>query len=199
MAFDPSIIINKEFSNAFRGYDSVEVDEFLESLVQEFRTMADELKQNEEELEELREQVSMYQDMEDTMKSSLSSAQRTADKVLENAYHEADLITRRAQLQADKEVSVALRDSERQLVANRRKAEQILAEAQKEAERWMEQADAAKKRVRECGDQIRSMLVDQLDLLERDPALQTDDTEEKPQVKKTVSDDLYAGLPYEKD
>ena len=157
------------------------------------------LGQSKAELEELREQISMYQNMEDTMKSSLSSAQRTADKVLENAYHEADLITRRAQLQADKEVSVALRDSERQLVANRRKAESVLTEAQEEAERSLQKADEAKARVKEYAAQIRSMLVEQLELLERDPALQTDETERRKTVHQPTSDDLYADLPYDND
>ena len=168
MPFDPSIIIDKQFVTAFRGYDTVEVDEFLEELLQEFRAMSDELARSRHEVETLQEQIAMFQVMEDTMKSSLSSAQRTADKVLENAHREAELITRRAQLQADKEVSMALRESEKQLAANRREAENLVANARKEAEIAMQQADQAREKVAEYGARVRIALEAQMAILSGD-------------------------------
>jgi cell division initiation protein len=168
MPFDPSIIIDKSFATSFRGYNMIEVDEFLEELLQEFKVLNNELIHARREVEAMQEQVAMFQVMEETMKTSLTSAQQTAEKVLENAHREAELITRRAQLQADKEVSIALRESEKQLAANKQEAEAMLAKAQQDAELAMEQAEQARERIAEYGTRVRIALEAQMAILTGD-------------------------------
>ena len=85
MPFDPSTIIDKQFVTSFRGYNTTEVDEFLEELLQEFMAQDEELQRVKQDAAALQEQIAMFQVMEETMKTSLSSTQQTADKVLENA------------------------------------------------------------------------------------------------------------------
>ncbi|MGI6004865.1 MAG: DivIVA domain-containing protein [Christensenellales bacterium] len=172
MPFDPSTIIDKQFITSFRGYNTTEVDEFLEELLQEFIALDDELQRARQEIAALQEQNAMFQVMEETMKTSLSSTQQTADKVLENAHREAELIIRRAQLQADKEVSLALRESERQLAANKREAEGVIARAQKEAEIAVAQAEQAKTRIAEYGARVRIALEAQMAILSGDKLFQ---------------------------
>ena len=59
---DVDTIVNKEFSIEFKGYSPIEVDSFLDKIVQDYDTF-------QKIIEELNQQVSLYQNATDKLKA----------------------------------------------------------------------------------------------------------------------------------
>jgi cell division initiation protein len=140
-------IQHKEFKKSLQGYDRNEVNEFLDEIIE---TLEDENTARaalQAEIAELRERLSHFKTMEESLQSTLLLAQRTADEVKAAAHKEADLIKQEARLTAEREIS-ALSDR--------------IYEAQREAQRHQDTAEKAKS-------ELRSLLMSHLSLIERTP------------------------------
>lgn len=85
MALTPMEIHNKEFPRSFRGYNEDEVDRFLDEVVEEFERLYKENLEIRDRISMLHEQITHYKTMENTLKETLITAQKTADEVVENA------------------------------------------------------------------------------------------------------------------
>ncbi|MEJ9211085.1 DivIVA domain-containing protein [Bacillus smithii] len=108
MPLTPLDIHNKEFSKGFRGYDEDEVNEFLNQVIKDYELILREKKDLEEQLESLRERLSHYSDIEETLNKSILIAQEAAEDVKRNAQKEAKLIIKEAEKNADRIVNEAL-------------------------------------------------------------------------------------------
>jgi cell division initiation protein len=97
MAVTPNEISNKEFKKTFRGYDIDEVDDFLESIVEDYDKIFKENITLKEKISALNEKIEHYANMESTLQSTLLLAQSAADQAKENSKKEADLILKDAQ------------------------------------------------------------------------------------------------------
>jgi cell division initiation protein len=140
-------IQHKEFKKSLQGYDRNEVNEFLDEIIE---TLEDENTARaalQAEIAELRERLSHFKTMEESLQSTLLLAQRTADEVKAAAHKEADLIKQEARLTAEREIS-ALSDR--------------IYDAQREAQRHQDTAEKAKS-------ELRSLLMSHLSLIERTP------------------------------
>lgn len=102
MALTPMDIHNKEFTRSFRGYEEDEVDQFLDEIVDEFERMYKENIELRDRLGMLAEQINNYKTMENTLKETLVTAQKTANDVSESAQKKSDLIIREAEGEARK-------------------------------------------------------------------------------------------------
>jgi cell division initiation protein len=141
-------IQHKEFKKTLQGYDRNEVNEFLDEIIE---TLEDENTARaalQGEIAELRERLSHFKTMEESLQSTLLLAQRTADEVKAAAHKEADLIKQEARLVAEREVSG--------LSAR-------IEESRREAQRHQDTAQKAKS-------ELRSLLMSHLSLIERTPA-----------------------------
>jgi cell division initiation protein len=141
-------IQHKEFKKSLQGYDRNEVNEFLDEIIE---TLEDENSMRtalQGEIAELRERLSHFKTMEESLQSTLLLAQRTADEVKAAAHKEADLIKQEARLAAEREVS--------SLTAR-------IEETRREAQRHQDTAEKAKS-------ELRSLLMSHLSLIERTPA-----------------------------
>jgi cell division initiation protein len=141
-------IQHKEFKKSLQGYDRNEVNEFLDEIIE---TLEDENTVRaalQGEIAELRERLSHFKTMEESLQSTLLLAQRTADEVKAAAHKEADLIKQEARLVAEREVSG--------LSAR-------IEESRREAQRHQDTAQKAKS-------ELRSLLMSHLSLIERTPA-----------------------------
>ncbi|GAC1304204.1 MAG: hypothetical protein NVSMB19_14830 [Vulcanimicrobiaceae bacterium] len=153
-------IQHKSFKKKLNGFDPVDVDQFLDEIVE---TLEDETHKRaalEAEISDLRERVSHFKAMEDSLQNTLLLAQRTADEVKANAHKEADLIRKEARLALDAEIaSFGDRTSD----------------ARREYQRHLETAEKAKS-------ELRSLLMTHLALLDRSSASRpaTTDTESLP-------------------
>jgi len=141
-------IQHKEFKKSLQGYDRNEVNEFLDEIIE---TLEDENSMRtalQGEIAELRERLSHFKTMEESLQSTLLLATRTADEVKAAAHKEADLIKQEARLTAEREISA--------LSAR-------IEESRREADRHQDTAEKAKS-------ELRSLLMSHLSLIERTPA-----------------------------
>ncbi|MDQ6943718.1 MAG: DivIVA domain-containing protein [Candidatus Eremiobacteraeota bacterium] len=141
-------IQHKEFKKSLQGYDRNEVNEFLDEIIE---TLEDENTMRtalQGEIAELRERLSHFKTMEESLQSTLLLATRTADEVKAAAHKEADLIKQEARLTAEREISA--------LSAR-------IEESRREADRHQDTAEKAKS-------ELRSLLMSHLSLIERTPA-----------------------------
>lgn len=128
VALTPLDIQNKVFSRAFRGYNPVEVDAFLDEIVREMERLAKDNSTMREQIEHLTSKVTQYEKLEDTLHNALLVAQQAADEMKANAEKEAQLI-----------IEQAKRDGEAMIASMRedvRAAEQRLQELYRYASRF---------------------------------------------------------------
>lgn len=140
-------IQHKEFKKSLQGYDRNEVNEFLDEIIETLEDEAQARAALQGEIADLRERLSHFKAMEDSLQSTLLLAQRTADEVKAAAHKEADLIKQEARLEAQREIASL--------------ADQIY-ESQREAQRHQDTAEKAKS-------ELRSLLMSHLALIERTP------------------------------
>ncbi|HEY4438949.1 MAG TPA: DivIVA domain-containing protein [Candidatus Elarobacter sp.] len=142
-------IQHKEFKKSLQGYDRNEVNEFLDEVIEALEDEAHARAALEAEVGDLRDRLSAFKAMEESLQSTLLLAQRTADEVKAAAHKEADLIKQEARLAGEREIT-SLGDR--------------IEEARREAQRHIETAEKAKS-------ELRSLLMTHLSLVERAPAV----------------------------
>ncbi|QSO53865.1 DivIVA domain-containing protein [Alicyclobacillus curvatus] len=111
MPLSPLDIHNKEFSRSFRGYDEDEVDDFLERVIQDYESLIRQNKDLEEDVEQHKEKLRHFTNIEESLSKAIIVAQETAEEVKNNARKEAQLIIKEAEKNADRIVSEALNKS----------------------------------------------------------------------------------------
>ncbi|GAC1421449.1 MAG: hypothetical protein NVSMB5_14620 [Candidatus Velthaea sp.] len=141
-------IQHKTFKKALQGYDRTEVDQFLDEVIETIEDQATACAALEAEVADMKERISHFKAMEDSLQSTLLLAQRTADEVKAAAHKEADLIKAEARLQAEREITS---------LADR------ISESRREYQRAVDTAEKAKS-------EIRSLLMSHLSLIDRAPA-----------------------------
>lgn len=95
-------ISNKEFRKAMRGYDTEEVNDFLERVSEDYETLYKENSSLKEKVQALTEKIEHYGKMEITIQNTLLLAQNAADQARTVAQKEADLIVKNANDSAKK-------------------------------------------------------------------------------------------------
>jgi cell division initiation protein len=140
-------IQHKEFKKTLQGYDRNEVNEFLDEIIETLEDEAQARAALQAEIADLRERISHFKAMEESLQSTLLLAQRTADEVKAAAHKEADLIKQEARIAAEREIA-ALGDR--------------IDEARRDAQRHQDTAEKAKS-------ELRSLLMSHLAILDRTP------------------------------
>jgi cell division initiation protein len=138
-------IQHKSFKKALQGYDRTDVDQYLEEIMETLEDEAQIRAALEGEVADLKERISHFKAMEETMNATLLLAQRTADEVKAHAHKEADLIKAEARIAAEREIAS---------LGSR------IEEARREAQRSMDTAEQAKS-------DLRSLLMSHLSLIDR--------------------------------
>ncbi len=100
MKITPLEVKRQQFKKAMRGYDTVEVDTFLEMLSNELEELLKANKDLKDKTIELETQLSDYKNMEKTLQQTLMQAQEASGKSIENSRKEASLILQEAELKA---------------------------------------------------------------------------------------------------
>lgn len=152
-------IQHKAFKKKLNGYDPTDVDQFLDELIEALEDEAQQRAALEAETGDLRERISHFKAMEESLQKTLLLAQRTADEVKASAHREADLIRHDARMQVDKEIA-AYGDR--------------TAEARREHQHAIETTEKARS-------ELRSLLMTHLALLDRPGAFPVSTT--APQVR----------------
>jgi len=98
-------IQHKTFKKKLQGYDPSDVDKFLDDVIETLEDEASQRSALEAEISDLKERISHFKAMEDSLRNTLVLAQRTADEVKASAHKEADLIRAEARVAIEKEIS----------------------------------------------------------------------------------------------
>jgi cell division initiation protein len=138
-------IQHKTFKRQLQGYDRTEVDQFLDEIIETLEDEASARAALESEIADLKERISHFKSMEESLQSTLLLAQRTADEVKAAAHKEADLIRQEAKLQSEREISS---------IGDR------ITETRREHQRILDAAEQAKS-------EIRSLLMSHMALIDR--------------------------------
>lgn len=141
----PVDIQHKTFKKALQGYDRAEVDQFLDEIIETLEDDAQHRAALEAEIADLKERISHFKAMEESLQNTLLLAQRTADEVKASAHKEADLIKEQARISAEREISTFT---------------DAAADARREHQRANEAAEKARS-------ELRSLLMTHLALLEK--------------------------------
>jgi cell division initiation protein len=129
-------IRRKEFRNAFRGYDATEVDDFLDTVADEFERSYSESQRLAEEVSNLEGRLAQFQELEDSIHSALVHAEEAARDLRRNANKEAELIVREA----------------------KERAHRILADSSSRVERVQESYEVLNKAKQEFANDFRQLL-----------------------------------------
>ncbi len=100
----PVDIQHKEFKKSIQGYAREEVDQFLDEVIETLEADIDERTRLETLVSELSEKVSHFKAMEDSLRSTLVLAQRTADELKASAHKEVDIVKQRAKIETEDEL-----------------------------------------------------------------------------------------------
>jgi cell division initiation protein len=104
----PLDIQKQTFGKKLRGYSGDEVRAFLHLIAEELEEQLKELERLHRENLTLREQIKENNDREQILKETLLSAQRVSEEVKSNSRKEAELIIKDAELFADRIISQAM-------------------------------------------------------------------------------------------
>lgn len=96
MKLTPMDINNKEFKRVLRGYNSDEVDEFLDEVVDSFEELFKENANLKEKLNNLNEKIEHYSKIENTIQNTLLLAQNAAEQARNSAKKESELMIKNA-------------------------------------------------------------------------------------------------------
>lgn len=97
----PLDIRKQTFKKGMRGFETGEVQAFLEMVAKEFEELARENAALLERMAGLDAQIEDYRKMEKALRETMLAAQQTTEGIKENARVEADLLLREAQHKAD--------------------------------------------------------------------------------------------------
>jgi cell division initiation protein len=113
MKITPLEIKKQQFKKVMRGYDTIEVDTFLDMLSNDIEDSLKSAKETRERIIELETQLTDYKGMEKTLQQTLMQAQEASGKSIENSRKEAELIVREAEIKASQIVEKARADFSR--------------------------------------------------------------------------------------
>ena len=140
----PLDIENKKFSKQImNGYSVDEVDEFLDELTSDYEKLYKEANDAKNKLEDMKEDIEKYKNIEGTLQNTLIMAQSAAEDVKNLAKQQAEQIINEAQSSA-KQTVIEL--------------EKEIALKQRELEELQKQFDVYKAK-------MESLLISQLELL----------------------------------
>ncbi len=106
--YQPNDILQKEFKNKMRGYDPVEVDQFLDGIIKDYETFSNELGSLREENDALRQQLGSGKQPEqqpragvknNNMRPSMQQPRPTATAKAENPSTNYDILRRVSNLE----------------------------------------------------------------------------------------------------
>ncbi len=94
-------IEQQEFSRSFRGYNEEEVDDFLDKIVKDYEELINENVRLNEEIEKMKERLKEFSEIEETLRSALLNAQKSAAEMKGRVESEAKIIIEKADIEAE--------------------------------------------------------------------------------------------------
>ena len=137
----------KKFSKSFSGYNTHEVNAFVDDVVKNVDEMLQKMKAKDMEIDRLTKELEHYKSMDDTLNRAIVMAEESSKKYRESSLNESDLIITEAKKNANRIINDALT-----------KAEHI----EEESQRMRRNIITYKRRIKGLIDQ-QAELIDDLD------------------------------------
>ena len=155
MPIRPIDIRRKEFRNGFRGYDANQVDDFLDTVADEFERTYNENQRVREEITSLRDRLQQFEDLEGSIRAALVHAEQAANDLRRSANQEAEDLRASARREAD----YTVRDAQN-------RSHQMLADSASRVERVQDSYEALQDAKRSFGNDFRHLLKTYMDMME---------------------------------
>lgn len=98
----------KKFSTSLNGYNKQEVNQFVANVVKEYESMLNKLKEQDQEIENLKNNLVRYQNLETTLNKTILIAEDTSNQIKRMARDESKAIIDEAKRNASRIVNDAL-------------------------------------------------------------------------------------------
>jgi cell division initiation protein len=121
LKLNPLDIYNKEFKKSTFGYNTTQVDEFLDDVGVAYERLLKDLNNLQDENRALKEKIEDFEAMEDQLQNTLNSMQNTISDRIEQADNEARMIVKEARLKAKK----IKENAHDEVLSEKRKLEQL--------------------------------------------------------------------------
>lgn len=155
MSMKPLEIRRKEFARSFRGYNAEQVEDFLETVADEYeRIYTENLKIN-EEISNVRERLEQFEELEGSIREALVHAEKAAGDLRESARREAESM----RMNATREAELTVREA-------KSRANQILADSSEKIERARESYEALKEAKEKFASDFRRLLRSYLEVMD---------------------------------
>lgn len=105
-------VVNQSFKKSLRGYDSAEVDEFLDHVAETLQSYNQKNKEMERELAAKTDSLAEYEKMKNVLHEALLMAQKSADERVSSAREQASRILEDARAEAQAIKSDAVQEAE---------------------------------------------------------------------------------------
>lgn len=107
MNYTPNDLDNIKFKKNFMGYNEDQVNEVLDSIIQDYELYIKENIELKDRISVLNEGIQHYKNIEESLQNTLIVAQQTGEEIKKNAYDKAENIVRDAELKAQKVINDA--------------------------------------------------------------------------------------------
>ena len=148
-------IKDKSFSTKFRGFDPEEVDEFLDIVVRDYETLVRSNHDKDQQIRNLEERLSYFDEMKDSLSQSVLIAQDTAERVKQAATERSHNIIHHAE-----------QESQRLLDEAKYKANEILRQATDNAKKVAIETEELKNKSRVFHQRLKSTIESQLAIVD---------------------------------
>ena len=155
MIFTPNSIKKQEFNKSLRGFDKEEVQAFLEKLSVEFETLFTENEAIKKELEETKQQLEMFLEIENKIQQTLIDTEIKSNQKIEEAQNKAGEILRLAQEKSTELLQKSREEADRlkSAVINLREEKEILITKLKTVINY--QSHLLEMKVEDAGEEIK--------------------------------------------
>lgn len=166
MAIKPIDVRRKEFKHSVRGYNADQVDDFLDTVADEFEHTYSENLRMREEISSLRDRLEQFEKLEDSIQSALVHAEHAANDLRESATREAEDLRGSAIREAENVRNNANREAEYTIKEAQDRAQQMLADSSSKVERAQESYEALKTAKQNFGADFRHLLKSYIDVMD---------------------------------
>ena len=107
MNLTPLDIQNKEFKKSLRGYNEVEVEDFLDDVLRDYEFLYKQNMELNDKISKLNDKIEEYKNLEETMRKTLLMAQETSEQLKNNSQREAGILLEEARQKSRKMIEEA--------------------------------------------------------------------------------------------
>ena len=145
MNYTPNDLDNIKFQKNFMGYNEDQVNEVLDSVIQDYELYIKENIELKDRISVLNEGIQHYKNIEESLQNTLIVAQQTGEEIKKNSYEKAENIIKEAEL----------------------KAQRIINDANQEVIKIRFEYEEMKKRLHLFKTKSETLLLSQLELLKQ--------------------------------